>query len=113
MTEISSNVYVDSRTITTGATPQRLVASGAGATSTGENNIVGSVVIKARKLNTSPLYVGNATTGGGASGSGISATTAFELQPGDSISLEIQGTSKIYIVGATTGDRYDILSLGA
>jgi hypothetical protein len=103
----NSSLFVDAKTITTGGTSQVLLAP-----SVAESG-VGSVVIKARKGNTVALYLGNATTGGGTNGSGLTATTGFELQPGDSVSIDILGLGRAYIFCATTGQAYDVLSIGA
>ena len=99
----NANAYASSTVIGTGGTAQQLQSPGTGP---GADIPQGSyIVLKARKNNTSPLYVGNSNA--------VTASTGFELQPGDITPLlPIGALSKAWIIGATTNDRYDLLTLG-
>lgn len=56
--------------------------------------IIGATV-KARATNAGLIYVGGST---------VSATSGFELAPGESVSLDVNNTNAIYIDAATGGD---------
>jgi hypothetical protein len=107
----NSALYVHAGSITSGGTVQKLLS--AGALGTFEGAPVTGGILKARKGNTSPLYVGQATLNGGTNGSNVNVANGFELQPGDAVSLDVLGFNSIYIFGATTSDKYDILFVGS
>ncbi|HEX4715441.1 MAG TPA: hypothetical protein VH164_10985 [Ktedonobacteraceae bacterium] len=109
----NSSVFADAKSIAVGGTAQQLLQSLNGGIWGLNSQSINAVVIKARKANTGFLYIGNATTGGGTNGSGLSAATGFELAAGDSVAIEVAGAGKIWVLGTVTGDKYDVLSLGA
>jgi len=96
--------FVYAGKINTGGAVQRLIPANTEAGGT-----VQSVIVKARGGNTSPLYLGNATTGGGTAGSGLTASTGFELPAGQAVAMDLNTGGLFYVFGATTNDKYDIL----
>jgi hypothetical protein len=105
-------MFVSAQVIAIGGTVQKVLSAGTGPGAENPPQPAASIVLKARKGNTSPLYLGIATTGGGTAGSSLSSTTGFELQPGDSVGVDLMGIGLGYIIGATANDRYDILMVG-
>ncbi len=52
------------------------------------------VIIKANTDNAIPVYLGP---------SGVTTSTGFRLDPGDSVTLEVLDLSAIYLIASTTG----------
>jgi protein involved in polysaccharide export with SLBB domain len=65
---------------------------------------INSGVIKARKGNTTPIYLGEDTNVGAAD------ANSYELSPGDSVSADIVGLQALFVTGATPADRLDIFA---
>lgn len=80
-----STVYSGQKTVATAGTAEALAAS----------TTVKSVVIKALYSNTGTVYVGD---------SSVSSTTGIELAAGDSVALEIDDLSKIYLDVSVSGE---------
>lgn len=96
--------YVSSGSITTGGTIQRVLSQGTGPGA--DLPELSQIIIKARHGNTSPLYIGTSSTT-------TSSTNGFEMQPSDvTYPLDVMETGELYIIGATTGDKYDIIAVG-
>lgn len=68
-----------------------------------ENPQVASVAIKAKMTNTGLLFIGKV---------GVTALTGFELEKGETITLDIQNTGSLYFVGPHVGDTLCVLGVG-
>src|SRR5438445_1551860 len=70
----------------------------------GEPQLTG-IIIRAMGANTGIIYIG---------GSAAEATAAegFELKAGDAVSMNIEGTGKIWFNGTKTGDKVCVLGVG-
>lgn len=65
----------------------------------------GGVIIKAHNANVGPVYLGHDNT--------VSATTGYELSPGQSITLELLNIGRLWIFGGTAADRISWATVNA
>jgi len=63
-----------------------------------------SIVIKAKKANTKPIWVGNSKA------NAEDHTIAFSLSPGDELSLQITNTNLIWIDAEVDGEGVEIVT---
>lgn len=68
-----------------------------------DNPPISSIVVRALKGNVGTVYIG---------GKGVSAANGFPLEPGDSISMDIQGLGLLFGIAVNAKDKLAFFYVG-
>jgi hypothetical protein len=90
---LPTSIYNGQKTVSTAGSAEALAASQA---------IVSGVHVKALIANTGKAYVGN---------SGVSSSNGYELDPGESVFIEIANLATVYVDVAVNGEGVSYLAM--
>jgi len=91
---IADTLYNGHKTVSAAGTAEALASS----------TSIKSVTVKALRTNTGTIYVGD---------SSVSSSNGFEIDPGESVDIEIDDLATVYIDADTNGDGVSYIAVGS